>query len=40
MELKLRKGTDALLARFERVEVGIVVDPGRRNATKRRFGLF
>ena len=40
MELKLRKGTDALLARFERVGVDIVVDPRRRNAAKRRFGLF
>ncbi|MGI9335271.1 MAG: suppressor of fused domain protein [Gammaproteobacteria bacterium] len=40
MNLKLRSGTDELLDRFESANVSDVIDPGRRNVGRRRFGLF
>lgn len=41
MNLKLREGTDALIERFVKHRiVSDIVDPGRRNVTKKRFGLF
>jgi hypothetical protein len=40
MAFKLRKGTDALLERFDRHGVNDIVDPARRNVAKKRFGLF
>lgn len=40
MELKLRKGSDALLEKFGAHDVSDVIDPSRRNVAKKRFGLF
>lgn len=40
MALKLDKGSDALLDRFDARGVGDIVEPGRVNAAKKRFGLF
>lgn len=40
MELKLNKGTDALLDRFDARGVGDLIDIRRTNAAKKRFGLF
>jgi hypothetical protein len=40
MDLKLRRGTDALLDGFVRHAVSDIVDPRRRNVAKKRFGLF
>lgn len=41
MNLKLREGTDALIERFVKHRiVSDIADPGRRNVTKKRFGLF
>lgn len=40
MDLKLRKGTDALLEGFERHAIGDIVNPRRKNVAKKRFGLF
>ena len=42
MDLKLRKGVDALENAFHEHEIGFVVDPGRPNVAvkKKRFGLF
>lgn len=40
MALKLKKGSDALLDRFDAKGVGDIVDPGRVNVAKKRFGLF
>lgn len=40
MALKLREGDRALLARFDQHHLDDLVDPGRRNVAKKRFGLF
>lgn len=40
MELKLRKGSDALLEAFDKKGISDVVHSNRPNAAKRRFGLF
>jgi len=40
MDLKLRKGTDPLLERFEDGEVSDVIDVGRPNTAKKRFLFF
>lgn len=40
MALKLDKGSDALLDRFDARGVRDIVEPGRVNAAKKRFGLF
>lgn len=40
MDFKLRKGTDALLDRFQQQDVSPVVDVARPNVCRKRFGLF
>lgn len=40
MDLKLQRGTDALLEGFERHAVSDIVNPKRRNVAKKRFGFF
>jgi hypothetical protein len=40
MDLKLRKGTDALLEKFDKQGVTDIVDLNRKNVAKKRFGLF
>ncbi|MCP3866914.1 MAG: suppressor of fused domain protein [Gammaproteobacteria bacterium] len=40
MNLKLAKGSEVLLDRFDRYEIDDVIDVDRRNVGKKRFGLF
>ncbi len=40
MAWKLRRGAASLLERLERYQVTEMVDPGRPNAARKRFGLF
>jgi len=40
MNLKLRSGTDELLNRLDKVGINDIIDPARRNAARKRFGLF
>jgi len=40
MDLKLRKGTDALLERFDKQGVDDTIDPRRINTARKRFGFF
>lgn len=40
MNLKLRKGSDALLARFDRHGITDIIHEDRKNAGRKRFGLF
>lgn len=40
MELKLRKGSDALLERFGKHDLSDIIDPQRVNVAKKRFGIF
>ncbi len=40
MDMKLRGGTDELLAKFDKFGVSDIVDLNRRNVAKKRFGLF
>jgi Suppressor of fused protein (SUFU) len=40
MDYKLAKGTDALIDRFQARGVTDAVDPARKDATRKRFGLF
>jgi len=40
MDLKLRRGSDALLDLFDRHDIGDVVDIGRRDVSKRRWWPF
>jgi len=40
MMLKLNKGTDELMSRFDKREVTDIVDTRRLNVGKKRFGLF
>lgn len=40
MNLKLRKGSDALLERFDREDITDIVAENRKNVGKKRFGLF
>lgn len=40
MDLKLRKGSDELLDRFDESEMTDIVDPARRSIVKKRFGVF
>ncbi|MCF7749314.1 suppressor of fused domain protein [Bacillus subtilis subsp. subtilis] len=40
MALKLKKGSDALLDRFDAKGVSDIIEPGRVNVAKKRFGLF
>ena len=39
MQLKLREGLDALLERFGKYDIDDIVDPKRRDAASKRFGL-
>jgi hypothetical protein len=38
--LKLRLGSDELLNSLDKIGVNDIIDPARRNAAKKRFGLF
>jgi len=40
MDLKLKKGAEALLDRFDAKNIQDVIEPGRTNVAKKRFGLF
>lgn len=40
MALKLKKGSDALLDRFDAKGVSDIIEPGRVNVARKRFGLF
>ena len=40
MDLKLRKGSDELLEKFDKYGISDIVDIKRRNVAKKRFGLF
>jgi hypothetical protein len=40
MNLKLRKGTDALLEKFDKHGISDLILPMRRNVAKKRFGIF
>lgn len=40
MALKLKKGSDALLDAFDAKGVSDIIEPGRVNVAKKRFGLF
>jgi hypothetical protein len=40
MDLKLRKGTDALLERFDKHGIDDTIDPRRINTARKRFGFF
>lgn len=40
MALKLKKGCDALLDRFDAKGVKDIIEPGRVNVARKRFGLF
>ena len=40
MDLKLKKGAEALIDRFDAKNIQDVIEPGRVNVAKKRFGLF
>jgi len=40
MDLKLKRGAGALLDRFDASTIQDVIEPGRSNVAKKRFGLF
>lgn len=40
MDLKLRKGSDVLLDKFDKFNITDIVDIKRRNVAKKRFGVF
>lgn len=40
MDLKLKKGAEALLDRFHAKNIQDVIEPGRVNVARKRFGLF
>ena len=40
MDLKLKKGAEALLDRFDAKNIQDVIEPGRSNVARKRFGLF
>jgi hypothetical protein len=40
MELKMRSGLDALLERFDQAKIKDLIDIGRENVARKRFGLF
>ncbi|MQX53473.1 suppressor of fused domain protein [Alcanivorax sediminis] len=40
MNLKLRKGTDSLLDRFDKYAISDLIEIDRRNIAKKRFGIF
>lgn len=40
MNLKLNKGTEALLDKFDQYDINDIIDISRRNVAKKRFGLF
>lgn len=40
MDLKLKKGAEALLDRFDAKNIQDVIEPGRVNVAKKRFGFF
>ncbi|HEL7752223.1 TPA: suppressor of fused domain protein [Stenotrophomonas maltophilia] len=40
MDLKLKKGAEALLDRFDAKNIQDVIEPGRVNVARKRFGLF
>lgn len=40
MNLKLRKGSDILLDKFDKYNISDIIDIERKNVAKKRFGLF
>ena len=40
MDYKLKKGTEALLDKFDKYNISEVVDINRKNTCKKKFGLF
>ena len=40
MDLKLKKGVDALLELFDKNDITELIDPARKNVARKRFGLF
>ena len=40
MDLKLHKGSDVLLDKFDAHHINDVIDPKRRNVARKRFGIF
>lgn len=40
MDLKLRKGADSLLDKFDKYEISDLIGIDRRNVAKKRFGIF
>jgi len=40
MDLKLKKDSETLLDRFDAKNIQDVIQPGRTNVAKKRFGLF
>jgi hypothetical protein len=40
MNLKLARGTDALLERFDKHGISDIIQIGRQNTCKKRFGFF
>lgn len=40
VDLKLKKGAEALVEKFQQAQVSEIIDPTRKNTCKKRFGLF
>ena len=40
MDLKLKKGADALIHLFDKHDISEIIDPERKNVARKRFGLF
>ncbi|AEG02087.1 suppressor of fused domain protein [Methylomonas methanica] len=40
MAFKLREGSAPLLDKFDKVGINDIIDPGRKNVIRKRFGLF
>lgn len=40
MDYKLKKGTDALLEKFDKYGISEIIDVNRKNTCKKKFGLF
>jgi hypothetical protein len=40
MELKMKKGSEAVFERFDKFNIDEVIDPVRKNVAKKKFGFF
>jgi Suppressor of fused protein (SUFU) len=40
MDFKLKKGSGALLDKFDKFDIGEIIDVNRKNTCKKKFGLF